>query len=252
MNIEPTLVLIPCFSGAPWDVERMRSTAIGHRPMRTLRLPDGVDDMERYADAVAASIADLDQYVLVGDSFGANIALALATRQPQGLRGLVMSGGFAANPIESSLWKAAMRLMGRLRGPAYRQVVLRAHAHRLASPHDGEGQTPWSERASRELFLTNTPAESFGARVAAAFNADYTGLLAAVDVPTLILTPSHDVLIGEDAARIMREGIPDAREVILPRTGHMFRFSHPDTYADAVEAFLVGAVENRVPADAAR
>lgn len=246
MSNELTLVLIPCFSGAPWDVDRVRRTPVGHRPMRTLRLPEGVDDMEVYADAVATDVADLDQYVLVGDSFGANIALALATRRPRGLRGLVMSGGFAANPIDSPLWKAAMQAMDRARGGAYRQIVLRAHAHRLASPYDDEGQTPWSEQASRQLFLDNTPAESFGARVAAAFNADYTRRLAAVDVPTLILTPSHDVLIGEDAARIMREGIPGAREVILPRTGHMFRFSHPDTYAHAVEEFLIDAVEQAV------
>lgn len=58
-------------------------------------------------------------------------------------------------------------------------------------------------------------------------------------MPTLILTPSHDVLIGEDAAKVLREGIPAAREVVLDRTGHMFRFSHPETYAQAVEDFVV-------------
>jgi hypothetical protein len=42
-----------------------------------------------------------------------------------------------------------MRLMGRMRGGLYRQVVLRAHAHRLASPHDAEGQVFWSEVDSR-------------------------------------------------------------------------------------------------------
>ncbi len=214
--------------------------------MRTLRLPEGVNDIESYADFVAGTISDLDEYVLVGDSFGANIALALATRRPEGLRGLVMSGGFAANPVASPGWKYAMRLMGRLRGPLYRQIVLRAHAHRLASPYDGEGQVPWSEAGSRRLFLDNTPAASFGARVVAVLNADYTGRLGRVQVPTLILTPSHDVLIGEHAAAIMREGIPGAREVVLDRTGHMFRFSHPVTYARAVEDFLTQSVDRPV------
>jgi pimeloyl-ACP methyl ester carboxylesterase len=236
MTNNPTLVLIPCFSGAPWSPEQL--AAFGRRPVRTLRLPEGVDDMEVYADFVAETIADLDDYVLVGDSFGANIALALATRQPAGLRGLVMSGGFAANPISSPVWRSAMRLMGRMRGGLYRQMVLRAHAHRLASPHDAEGQVPWSEADSRRLFLDNTPAASFGARVVAALGADYTDRLALVQVPALILTPSHDVLIGEHAATVMREGIPRAREVVLDRTGHMFRFSHPGTYARAVGDFL--------------
>ncbi|MEU3571879.1 alpha/beta hydrolase [Kitasatospora sp. NPDC036755] len=236
----PTLVFVPCFSGAPWSAEQL--APYGDAPRRTLRLPEGVDDMERYADHVEEVVADLDDWVLVGDSFGANIALALATRRPQGLRALVLSGGFAANPVTSKPWKALMRVIGKARGPLYRQLTLRAHAHRLASPFDGEGQVPWSEERSRELFLANTPAASFGARVRAVLTADYVDALGRVRVPTLILSPSHDVLIGEDAAKIMLDGIPDAREVVLPRTGHMFRFSHPATYAGAVEDFLAAVL----------
>ncbi|MER7674334.1 alpha/beta hydrolase [Kitasatospora sp. NPDC096128] len=232
----PTLVFIPCFSGAPWSAEQL--APYGEAPRRTLRLPEGVDDIERYADHVENAVADLDDYVLVGDSFGANIALALATRRPRGLRALVLSGGFAANPVDSKPWKALMRAIGKARGPFYRQLTLRAHAHRLASPFDGEGQVPWSEASSRELFLVNTPAVSFGARVRASLTADYVAVLGRVQVPTLILSPSHDVLIGEDASKTMLAGIPDSREVVLPRTGHMFRFSHPATYAAAVNDFL--------------
>ncbi|MEU8837388.1 alpha/beta hydrolase [Streptomyces sp900116325] len=245
MTNTPTLVFVPCFSGAPWDLEQL--SALGRRPLRTLRLPEGVDNMEDYADVVAAEVKDLESYVLVGDSFGANIALALATRQPEGLRALVMSGGFAANPISSPVLKVAMRVMGKARGDLYRQIVLRIHARNLASPHDNEGQIPWGEVKSRRLFLENTPATTFGARVSAAFGADYSDSLGRVSVPTLILTPSHDVLIGEDAAKIMRDGIPGAREVVLDRTGHMFRFSHPDTYAREIEKFLAQDVDERVP-----
>jgi pimeloyl-ACP methyl ester carboxylesterase len=246
---KPTLVFVPCFSGAPWDLERLGPLA--GRPLRTLRLPDNVDDIETYADAVADHVSDLDEYVLVGDSFGANVALALAVRQPRGLRALVLSGGFAANPVSSPAWRMAMRLMGKLRGSLYRQVVLRAHAHRLASPHDGEGDVLWTKADSRRLFLDNTPATSFGARVVAALTADYTSRLTRASVPTLVLTPSHDVLIGEDAARVLREGIPDAREVVLDRTGHMFRFSHPTTYAQAVQDFLAETVDPQQRANAA-
>ncbi|MGW3230140.1 alpha/beta fold hydrolase [Kitasatospora sp. NPDC001095] len=244
----PTLVFVPCFSGAPWSAEQL--APYGDAPKRTLRLPEGVDDIERYADHVEEAVADLDDYVLVGDSFGANIALALATRRPEGLRALVLSGGFAANPVDSKPWKALMRVIGRARGPFYTQLTLRAHAHRLASPFDGEGQVPWSEARSRELFLANTPAASFGARVRAGLTADYVDALGRIEVPTLLLTPSHDVLIGEDASKIMLAGIPDAREVVLPRTGHMFRFSHPVTYAAAVEDFLASQPTPRKDIDA--
>jgi pimeloyl-ACP methyl ester carboxylesterase len=236
----PTLVFIPCFCGAPWSAEQL--APYGAMPKRTLRLPEDVNDIERYADFVENATTDLQDYVLVGDSFGANIALALATRRPRGLRAVVLSGGFAANPIDSKPWKALMRAIGKARGPLYRQLTLRAHAHRLASPFDGEGQRPWSETRSRELFLTNTPAATFGARVQAVLTADYVDALGRIQVPTLIMTPSHDVLIGENASKIMLAGIPDAREVVLARTGHMFRFTHPVTYAAAVKDFLAAAL----------
>lgn len=236
MMSSPTLVLVPCFSGAPWDVDQL--TPLAGRAMRTMRLPEGEDEIGTYADKVAEVVADLDAYVLVGDSFGANIALALAARRPAGLAGLVLSGGFAANPVTSAAGRTATRTLGRLRGPLYRQVVLRAHAHRLASPHDADGQVPWNRSKSRRLFLDNTPATSFGARVTAVLNADYTDQLGLITVPTLILTPSHDTLVGAAAAGVLRAGVPGAREVVLDRTGHMFRFTHPETYARAVAAFL--------------
>ncbi|MGO4613770.1 alpha/beta fold hydrolase [Nocardia sp. 2YAB30] len=239
----PTLVFIPCMSGAPWDISGFDS--LSERPARLLKLPEAVDDMEIYAGFVADAVADLDDYVLVGDSFGAQIGLALAVRQPKGLRGLVMSGGFAANPVTSPFWNTAMRTMGKMRGGAYQHIVLRAHAHRLASPFDGEGQVPWNEAESRRVFRENTPAESYGARITAALSAYYVDKLDQVTVPTLILTPEHDVIVGEAPAKVMRDGIPDATEVVLARTGHMFRFSHPGTYSAAVAKFLADRVDHR-------
>jgi pimeloyl-ACP methyl ester carboxylesterase len=125
-----------------------------------------------------------------------------------------------------------------LPGPLYRMLTLRFHAASLASPHDGEGQIPWSKKDSYDLFLENTPYRSYVNRARAAFGADYTGSLNRISVPTLIITPSYDRLIGEEAARRMLEAIPNVRETILPRTGHMFRFSHPVTYAQVVENFI--------------
>ncbi|MDA0253131.1 MAG: alpha/beta hydrolase [Actinobacteria bacterium] len=63
-----------------------------------------------------------------------------------------------------------------------------------------------------------------------------------VIVPTLLLTPQDDKLVGEDAAKEMLAAIPDAREVVLPATGHMFRFTHPDLYGHTITDFLDDAI----------
>ena len=237
----PTIVTVPCFSGAPWDPESLAPLA--DRPLRTMRLPEALDDIEAYADFVADQVADLDDYVLVGDSFGAVVALAVATRLPVGLRGLVLSGGFASNPVTSPVTKAKIAASRYLPGLLYRHLTLRFHAASLASPHDGEGQVPLDRSDFRRLFLENTPWSSYVGRASAAFSADYSDQLANIAVPTLVLTPSHDELIGEAAATQMVDGIPDAHEIVLDRTGHMFRFTHPHTYARAIEEFLAARVD---------
>ena len=63
-------------------------------------------------------------------------------------------------------------------------------------------------------------------------------------MPTLILTPEDDTLIGPGAAAVLREGIADATEQVLERTGHMFRFSHPSLYAKAVREFFAPALRD--------
>jgi pimeloyl-ACP methyl ester carboxylesterase len=232
----PTVVTVPCFSGAPWDLDSL--TPLADYPLRTMRLPDGVADVEEYADFLAGQVAGLDDYVLVGDSFGAVVALALAVRRPAGLRALVLSGGFAANPVTTRTGRLKIRAARFLPGPLYRQLVLRMHAAALASPFDRDAERPLSPGQTRRLFLDNTPWHSYVARADAALQADYIDRLGRISVPTLILTPEHDTLIGEHAATVLRTDIPDAVEHVLAGTGHMFRFTHPRRYAAPVADFL--------------
>ena len=236
MNSPSTIVTVPCFSGSPWYLEHL--TPLSDWSLRTMRLPEALDNIEAYADFVAGQVADLDHYILVGDSFGANIAIALSTRQPSGLEALVLSGGFASDPITNPLTKLKLSAASFLPGDLYQQVTLRFHAQSLASPFDMDGQVPMSQAAVRKLFMQNTPRRSYLSRMKAAFSANYLDKLDRIQVPTLILTPAYERLIGENAARQLVERIPDATEVILPNTGHMFRFTHPVTYANAIREFL--------------
>lgn len=71
----------------------------------------------------------------------------------------------------------------------------------------------------------------------------------AVDSHALIIRRSYDRLIGENTARQMLEGIPNVKEVVLGRTGHMFRFSHPVTYAQTIEKCIRERVENKVKSE---
>ena len=188
MTSRPTIVTVPCFSGAPWQIEQLEP--LSHYNIISMRLPEYVDDVETYADFVQERVADLDSYVLVGDSFGAVISIAFATRQPEHLQALVVSGGFAENPVTNPLLMMRLKVARLFPGLLYRALTLRFHAASLASPHDYEGQIPWSKESSRKLFLENTPYKSYIGRAKAAFSAQYVDKLQHINVPTLIITPS--------------------------------------------------------------
>jgi pimeloyl-ACP methyl ester carboxylesterase len=232
----PTLMMIPCFAGAPWKLDQL--TALQGWPLHTLRLPDEADDVERLADLVLREVRGPSGFVLVGDSFGAVISLAAAVRRPADLKALVVSGGFAQNPITSPLLKLLAGLAPYFPGPFYRGLTLRMHAFNLRSKFDVEGENPWSAARTREFFVRETPHQAYVNRIRAVRNADYRQVLNRINVPTLILTPEEDRLIGREAAQMLLNGIRGSEELVLPRTGHMFRFSHPGAYSSAVAAFL--------------
>jgi pimeloyl-ACP methyl ester carboxylesterase len=236
--------MIPCFAGAPWRLDQL--SALQDWPLRTLRLPDGLDDLEPLADFVLAEICEREDFVLVGDSFGAVISLAVAIRRPSGLKALVISGGFARNPITSPLLKVLAGLAPYFPGPFYRGLTLRMHAFNLRSRFDGEGEIPWSMAQTREFFVRETPHRAYVNRIRAVAKADYSESLASINVPTLILTPEEDRLIGREAAQILLNGISGSEEQVLPRTGHMFRFSHPRAYSAAVARFLLRSLESNL------
>ena len=132
---------------------------------------------------------------------------------------LVLSGGFAVNPVRNPLLRLRVKAARFLPGPLYSGITLRLHAASLSSPYDSEGQVPWSKEKTRRLFVENTPHRSYVARADATLKADYLDSLSKIKVPTLIITPSHDTLIGKDASNEMLAGIPDSREIVLERTG---------------------------------
>ena len=89
------------------------------------------------------------------------------------------------------------------------------------------------------MRFKETPHRASVNRIHAIEKSDYTGLLSPICVPALILTPEDDRLIGRDAAQILLNAIDGATEVVIPRTGHMFRFSHPSLYSKRIHDFLV-------------
>jgi pimeloyl-ACP methyl ester carboxylesterase len=227
------LVLVPCFSGAPWSTQDFPEWK--GRVLVTGRLP-AAGTIEEYADIVQSWTEGLDEYILVGDSFGAFVSLALAQRQPPGLKGLVLSGGFAKAHVswQTKVQLAAAGILGQVGYP----LTIKFWVRGLGSHFDPLG----TEAELRNLFLEYSDAATFVNRSKAVLETDLRPGLSRVSVPTLILTPEDDRLIGAEAADEMVFGIPDAEELVLKGTGHLLRFTHESDYATAVNQFITRRV----------
>jgi pimeloyl-ACP methyl ester carboxylesterase len=228
-NENTPLVLVPCFSGAPWNTKDFPEWS--GRILVTGRLP-AARTIDEYANIVESWTEGLDEYILVGDSFGAFVSLALAQRQPSGLKGLVLSGGFAKADIS---WQTRVQLaMARLLGQVGYPLTVKFWVRGLGSRFD----PPGTDAELRSLFLEYSDAKTFVNRSKAVLDADLRPGLSSVSVPTLVLTPEDDRLIGAEAAEEMVHRIPDAEEIVLKGTGHLLRFTHENDYATAVKEFI--------------
>ena len=185
----------------------------------------------------------LESFVVIGDSFGATVALAAAAARVRGLDGVVASGGFASNPLRLRAMQRMVRSGPHVGGRAYRYGVLPLHARLLASRYDLAGDRPWKIRHTVGLFRRHTPAAAYWARAGAAVTGDLRPDLHRIAVPTLLISPDDDHLIAPDSVEPLR-AIVGVVETRLPQTGHMFRFSHPFVYGDTVRNFFVGRFAN--------
>jgi sigma-B regulation protein RsbQ len=70
------------------------------------------------------------------------------------------------------------------------------------------------------------------------FKSDNRGDLANVDIPTLILQCTDDIIASKEVGEFVHRGIPDSKMIILEATGHCPNLSAPDEVIAAMRTFV--------------
>jgi sigma-B regulation protein RsbQ len=191
-----------------------------------------------YADDVVEIGRELDlkDAVFVGHSVSCMIG-ALAVQKAPGMFGkLVMIGpsaryiddsgyfgGFSEKQIEELLQFLESNHMG---WSAQMAPAIMGNPDR---PELGEELTNSFCRTDPEI------AKAF-ARVT--FTSDNRDDLAKIDIPTLILQCSEDIIAAKEVGEFVHRGIPGSELVILAATGHCPNLSAPDEVIAAMRAFV--------------
>jgi len=157
--------------------------------------------------------------VIVGHSLGGSIAIELAARRPDLVRGLVLIASCVALPLVDSMGE---RLVALLPGPLRRMFFFSLVKKVLFAPDASADAVAITMRELRAC-MPETLADDV--RMARAM--DLTGAASRLDVPTLVLTGSRDRLTTSALAVRLSALIRGSRLRIADGAGHMLPLEAP-------------------------
>jgi pimeloyl-ACP methyl ester carboxylesterase len=192
--------------------------------------PSGYGLAELAADALGVIDAlNLRQYVLVGHSMGGKVAMLMASRQPQGLAGLVL---VAPSPPQPMCMPAKAR-----------EAMAKAYASREAVELtiDNVLTAKRLSAADREQVIEDSLRGAPQAKMAwpkATSLEDITDGVTAITAPTLVIAGEEDRVDSVDLLKAeLLPRIPHAVLNVLPGTGHLSMLESPRELAKIIAEF---------------
>lgn len=173
--------------------------------------------------------------VACGLSMGGYVALALAARFPEKVRGLVLCNTRAgADSDEARAGRGATAQRVEREGVGF---LADAMLPKMLSP-EFVARSPGVAAEVRAMMARQPAGAVIAALHAMAARPDRTPLLASIRVPTLVITGSADTLIPVSESEALAAAIPGARLVVLPGAAHLSNVEAPDAFDRAVREFL--------------
>ncbi|RKT57247.1 alpha/beta fold hydrolase [Saccharothrix australiensis] len=227
MDLSP-LVLLHAFpfDGRLWDGVRAELDPLTPDLRGAGREPDlGVlaDDVLRDLDR-----RGVDRVVLGGCSLGGYVAMSLLRREPSRVAGLVLADTrFTADGDEARAGRLVMAERVLAEGVGW---VPDAVLPGLLGPSPSDAVVA----RARALILDQPAAEVAWTQRAMAGRPDSRAVLAAVDVPALVLVGAEDALTPPAVARELADVVPRGEYAELPGVGHLTPLEAPKAFAAAV------------------
>jgi pimeloyl-ACP methyl ester carboxylesterase len=245
----PAVVLVSGFGldHQLWDRQVRILTEAGHRVLcitqrghgRSDHPLDGYDVDTLAADLIAAlDQCDLPSAVVVGHSFGGQVAFRAAATAPDRLSSLILVG---SNAVRAS--RSAGFPFGAPPEPVLEAMIADEHQDRVAARYrtirSGFGGEPdprlvdWLVRCSLQM-----PSWAAVACYRSLLTTDLLADMPRVTQPVLQIIGATDPVHSAKGARWLAQQLPNARLVEIPECGHYPMLEAADAFDDALSAFL--------------
>ena len=198
-------------------------------------------------DALVGMLSEreVDPVVAVGHSYGGAVAILLAARHPELVRGLVLAG--SVGPADSLaaadrllalpfvggvLTAAGLYTFGRML-PRLRRQVVRAERPAmdwLVASLPDERYRSITVAQSRRLCCSVVEEQ----RALLREIDDVDAAMSTVHVPTVVVTGTWDIVVPPSVAARLAAAVPGAELVTVSRTGHFLPRDQPALLADVI------------------
>jgi len=201
--------------------------------------PGGDATLEEFARTVLATLDSLavDRVSVVGLSMGGYLAFALWRLAPNRIRSLALCSTRAAADTDT-VRAGRLAMVETVEREASVEAVVEPTIERVLGP-EARVEAHIADPVRGRIRRCSPAGIAFAQRAMAA-RPDSTGLLASIDVPTLVIAGTQDAIIPAAEVRAMAGSISGARMVEL-QCGHLSNLEMPRAFNEVLGGFLVPA-----------
>jgi pimeloyl-ACP methyl ester carboxylesterase len=189
-------------------------------------LPHGPGGAELYAQLIAPALTDISPapLILVGHSFGGRVATVIAVKNPERVKGLLLTGV----PLVRRTSSRRAPLKYRLVRSAHRRGLLSDAAMERARHHYGSSDYRHASGVLRDILVVSV-------------NESYEAELARVSAPVTMVWGDNDHDVPLDVARsaqAMLVASSNVRLEVLYDTGHLVPTQRPEALVAQVQRLI--------------